>query len=128
MEGARPPVQSDLSVSSLSISMTVVLPSATTTAWTAPTGLAAMIAIAQGQAAGLKAMPAGYISPNLDGGYEPENRGGALVVVAIVSMTVALFLASARLATRWIVAGKLWIDDWMIIPATVRIVKIRGAG
>jgi hypothetical protein len=93
----------------------------TTTEWTAPTGYAALIAIGQGKAAGLRGFPPNFIPPNFFPGYEPVSRGNTLVLVCIVSISITLFVAVARLITRRIVSGWLGMDDWMVFPAMVRL-------
>ncbi|KAK6506603.1 hypothetical protein TWF481_005061 [Arthrobotrys musiformis] len=51
--------------------------------------------------------------------YVPPDKGNLVFIVATVSMSVALILVVGRLYTRKVYSGKLGLDDWMIIPATV---------
>lgn len=99
-----------------------VLPSPTTVGtdgWTAPTGVAALLGVAQGQAAGLAPFPSGFIPPNFYPNYVPAHRGPTMVLVCSISMALAFLVAVARLVTRKVAAGKLGLDDWMIVPATL---------
>ncbi|KAK6535066.1 hypothetical protein TWF281_006364 [Arthrobotrys megalospora] len=51
--------------------------------------------------------------------YVPPDKGNLVFIVAAISMAVALILVGGRLYTRKVYGGKLGLDDWMIIPATV---------
>lgn len=86
----------------------------------APTGLAAILGVAAGQAAGLRGVPDGFSSPIFEPGYVVETRGCTLVIVSYVSMALTLVVAMARIVTRYLYAKRLRSDDWMIILATVR--------
>ncbi|KAK6350394.1 hypothetical protein TWF718_003586 [Orbilia javanica] len=66
-------------------------------------------------AAIFKSIPKSAIS----GDYVPPDRGNVVFIVAAVSMAIVLILVGGRLYTRKVYSGKLGLDDWMIIPATV---------
>jgi hypothetical protein len=97
----------------------VTLPT-TTTKWTAPTGYAALFAIANGEAAGMRPYPKDFIPPTLLPGYHMEYRGNTVLIVCYTSIAIAALVASMRLVTRRLVTGWLGMDDWAIVPATVR--------
>ncbi|KAK6535703.1 hypothetical protein TWF694_002153 [Orbilia ellipsospora] len=66
-------------------------------------------------AAILKSLPASASAPN----YVPPNRGNEVLIVAIVSMSLAVIMVVLRLYTRKVYAGRFGWDDWLIIPATI---------
>ena len=93
----------------------------TTIKWVAPTGRAALIAIASGKAAGMRGLnsnfrlPEGYGTP----GYVPTVRGQDVYILCAVTISVASFVVVARLITRRVVTGWLGMEDYMMLPALV---------
>ncbi|KAK2031092.1 hypothetical protein LX32DRAFT_557779 [Colletotrichum zoysiae] len=49
----------------------------------------------------------------------PVERGPALMVVELASLSVALFCLCLRLYVRFFVVHKTWWDDWLMIAATI---------
>ncbi|KAF8248838.1 hypothetical protein K440DRAFT_660664, partial [Wilcoxina mikolae CBS 423.85] len=95
------------------------LSATSTTKWTAPTGYAALLAIANGEAAGMRPYPDGFVPPNFLPGYHMEYRGNTVLIVCYTSMAITALVATMRLVTRRLVTGWLGWDDWMIVPATI---------
>ncbi|KAF3914155.1 hypothetical protein AA313_de0209331 [Arthrobotrys entomopaga] len=69
-------------------------------------------------AAIFKSIPASALSVN----YVPPNKGNEVLIVAIISMALAVVMVALRLYTRKVYAGRFGWDDWLIIPATVTAV------
>ncbi|KAL7273411.1 hypothetical protein RUND412_003737 [Rhizina undulata] len=90
----------------------------TTTHQAAPTGLVALLIIAEGGAAGFQPVPKDFFPPNLKPGYVPENQGPLVFTVGIIAMTLAFLTVAARLGARVFLLGKFGSDDWFIIPGT----------
>ncbi|KAK2053081.1 hypothetical protein LY76DRAFT_668682 [Colletotrichum caudatum] len=49
----------------------------------------------------------------------PVERGPALMVVELASLSVALFCLCLRLYVRFFIVRKTWWDDWLMIAATL---------
>ncbi|KAK2042027.1 hypothetical protein LZ31DRAFT_624758 [Colletotrichum somersetense] len=49
----------------------------------------------------------------------PVERGPALMVVELASLSVALFCLCLRLYVRFFIVHKTWWDDWLMIAATL---------
>ncbi|KAI5789041.1 hypothetical protein EDC01DRAFT_124356 [Geopyxis carbonaria] len=85
----------------------------------APTGMAAMIALSQGKAAGFHAFPEGFIPPNFLPGYVPESRSNVILWLGIVLCAFSVVVVVGRLISRRKTMGWVGIDDWLIVPAMI---------
>jgi hypothetical protein len=69
-------------------------------------------------------IPPKYVDPN----YVAPNIGYRITIVCYISMPVALIVVVARLICRYARAGDTFgPDDWLVIPATVRIPEGDGS-
>lgn len=91
---------------------------ASTSAFIAPTGLAALLAIANGEAEGIGSpIEAGDILKLLDPNHESESRSMELILAAIIPTGIAFAFVLLRLWMRIKTNPRWALDDWLIIPA-----------
>ncbi|KDN65621.1 hypothetical protein CSUB01_03153 [Colletotrichum sublineola] len=51
----------------------------------------------------------------------PVERGSALMIVELTSLSIALFCLCLRLHVRFFIIRKSWWDDWLMVAATISI-------
>lgn len=99
----------------------------TSSAWAAPTGYEALLAIAMGKAKGLYPPEKLIISARLTDPNAPvPNRGDLTLWIAVISSSIASVLVFLRLWMRARTAGGWALEDWLIIPGMGFMIACAG--
>lgn len=63
----------------------------------------------------------GSLPPPPPGVDLSEDRRAEIIVVAAITWALAIIAVGLRLVSRHIKGTRLWVDDWFIIAAIVRL-------
>ncbi|KAL6409148.1 hypothetical protein AUP68_05518 [Ilyonectria robusta] len=85
----------------------------------APTGFAALVAMANGKAEGIRALSSEDVQKRLEN-YDKNYPYSIGPFVLVISLTVmALMVLLLRWWLSWRYHGRLMLEDWLMLPASV---------
>lgn len=85
----------------------------------APTGFAALVAIANGKAEGIRALSPEDIQKRLDNYDKVYPHSLGMLIVVISFTVVALAVLMLRWWLSWRYHGRLILEDWLMAPAAM---------